>query len=113
MTQIDELIKVLERPDAEMETVRDLRNHLIDPALRPQLRKSLRTVLLVGPKTRDYFDILCGIPTRVAIDLRIRKGTAAAGISNQSYDHLAAVIRRAADIRGWRPGDLDGTLRNL
>jgi hypothetical protein len=113
LTQIDELTKVLERPDIAIETVQDLQNHLVDPALRPQLRKSLRTVLHVGPKTLDYLDILSGIPTGVAIDARIRKVTAAAGISNQSYDHLAAVIRRAAEIRGWRPGDLDGTLWNL
>lgn len=113
LTQIDELTKVFERPGIAIETVQDMRDHLVDPVLRPQLRKSLRAVLHVGPKTLDYLDILGGIPTGVAIDVRIRKVASAAGISNQGYGHLAAVIRRAAEIRGWRPGDLDGTLWNL
>ncbi|MCX2748976.1 hypothetical protein OOZ51_14300 [Arthrobacter sp. MI7-26] len=110
LTQIDHITRVLERPDIAIDTVHQLRDHLKHPAKRIELRTALRAVLHVGPKTLDYFDILSGIPTGVAIDVRIRRVAEAAGINNKSYDHLSAVIREAAHRRGWRPGDLDGTL---
>jgi hypothetical protein len=113
ITQIDDITKVLERPDIAVDTVPQLRDHLKDPAKRIELRTALRAVRHVGPKTLDYFDILSGIPTGVAIDVRIRRVAEAAGINNKSYDHLASVIREAARRRGWRPGDLDGTLWGL
>lgn len=113
LTQIDHVTRVLERPDIEIETVNQLQDHLKHPAKRIELRTALRSVRHVGPKTLDYFDILTGIPTGVAIDVRIRRVAEAAGITNKSYDHLAAVIREAARRRGWRPGDLDGTLWDL
>jgi hypothetical protein len=113
LSQIDHITSVLERPDIAVDTVHQLRDHLKHPAKRIELRAALRAVRHVGPKTLDYFDILSGIPTGVAIDVRIRRVAEAAGINNKSYDHLAAVIREAARRRGWRPGDLDGTLWDL
>jgi hypothetical protein len=113
LAQIDHITNVLEHDDIAIETVQELRDHLKHPAERTALRKALRAVRHVGPKTLDYFDILSGIPSGVAIDLRIRRVAKAAGIDNLSYDHLAAVIREAARRRGWRPGDLDGTLWDL
>lgn len=113
LAQIDHITNVLEHDDIAIDTVQELREHLKHPAKRTALRKALRAVRHVGPKTLDYFDILSGIPTGVAIDLRIRRVAKAAGIDNLSYDHLAAVIREAARRRGWRPGDLDGTLWDL
>lgn len=108
LTQIAELTSVLE--DQKIETVDDLRDKLIDPVQRPTLRTALRSVRNVGPKTLDYFDILTGIPSGVAIDVRIRTVTSATGIKDMSYAHLAAVIRDAATSRGWRAGDLDAAL---
>lgn len=110
LTQIDHITNVLEREDIAIETVQQLRENLRDPSKRTSLRKALKAVRDVGPKTLDYFDILSGIPTGVAIDLRIRRRAKAAGIDNLSYDHLAAVIHTAAHRRGWRPGDLDAAL---
>lgn len=113
LTQIDHITGVLEHEDIAIETVQELRDHLKNPAKRTALRKALRAVRHVGPKTLDYFDILTGLPTGVAIDVRIRRRAKAAGIDDLSYDHLAAVIRLVAERRGWRPGDVDGTLWDL
>jgi hypothetical protein len=110
LTQIENITGVLEHEDISIETVQELRHNLRDPAKRTSLRKALLAVRHVGPKTLDYFDILCGIPTGVAIDVRIRRRAKAADIDDLSYDHLSAVIHRVAQHRGWRPGDLDAAL---
>lgn len=65
-----------------------------------------------GSTTLDYFGILRGIPTGVAIDVRIRRIISAAGIEDLSYQHISAVIRAAALSRGWPAGDLDVALWN-
>lgn len=106
--QIKDLCDVLE--DLEIETVDDLRGRLLDPDTRAVVRSALDAVRHVGPKTLDYFDILVGIPTGVAIDVRIRRVAEAAGLRDMSYQHLSAVIHAAARSRGWRPGDLDAVL---
>lgn len=108
LTQIVDITSVLECQS--IETVNEFRDRLVDPSLRSTLRAALRAVRNVGPKTLDYFDILAGIPTGVAIDSRIRAATSAAGIKNTSYTYLAAVIREAAKTQGWRAGDLDAAL---
>lgn len=111
LVQISEVTGVLEHHG--IETVQDLREALADSSTRPLLRATLRAVRNVGPKTLDYFDILCGLPGGVAIDVRIRRVAKAAGISNMTYEHISAVIRSAAQLRGWRAGDLDATLWSL
>lgn len=108
LEQISELTTVFER--AGIETVDDLRERLTHPESRDALRAQLRTVKYVGPKTVDYLDILVGLPSGVAIDSRIRKVTSAAGIADDSYAHLAALVREVASEKGWRAGDLDAAL---
>lgn len=108
LQQINDLGEVLE--DLEIETVDDLRARLLDPDTRAIVRSALDAVRQVGPKTLDYFDILVGIPTGVAIDVRIRRVAEAAGLREMSYGHLSAVIRAAAKSRRWRPGDIDAVL---
>ena len=93
-----------------IETPAQLREALAPGSRRDELRSKLRGIRNVGPKTVDYFDILTGWNDSVAIDSRIKKATANAGIKRTGYDHLSAVIRHAAELRGWRVGDLDALL---
>lgn len=95
-----------------IDTVHELRDKLTDHAQRDELRRVLDDVRHVGPKTLDYFDILSGIPTGIAIDVRIRRVISAAGINDVSYRNISAVIRAAALSRSWRPSDLDSALWN-
>lgn len=108
--QIDEILSVFEAKN--IDAVSDLRIWLASSPERLELRAALRRVKHVGPKTLDYFDILVGRFDSVAIDTKIRKVAAKAGIINHAYGHLTAVVHEAAAIRGWRPGDLDAALWN-
>lgn len=108
LAQIEELTSVFE--DQDVETVQGLRTVLTDQSARPVFRSALAAVRHVGPKTLDYIDILSGLSTGVAIDVRIRRVAQAAGIADISYANMSAVIRSAADSRGWRAGDLDAAL---
>ena len=108
LAQVEDITRVFERQG--IETVVELRVTLGDHAKRAVLREALAVVRHVGPKTLDYMDILSGIPTGVAVDVRIRRVVQAAGIEDLSYGHVAAVIRAAAAGRGWRAGDLDAAL---
>ncbi|MGF9663176.1 hypothetical protein AAIH25_15065 [Arthrobacter crystallopoietes] len=101
--QIEQVADVLSKHDVE--TVGDFRAGLENGGLRTALKR----VKYVGPKTLDYLEILVGISS-VAVDSRILKITRAAGMTSTSYDHIAEVIRAAADQRGWRHGDLDAAL---
>ncbi|WP_104173478.1 hypothetical protein [Arthrobacter sp. Y81] len=108
LAQIDDLTCVFE--DQGIETVEELRATLTDPATRPVFREALAGVRHVSPKTLDYIDSLSGLATGDAIDVRIRRVAEAAGIEGTSYANMSAVIRAAADSRGWRAGDLDAAL---
>lgn len=110
LDQISRMADVLAEHD--IETVTDLASAFADADRRSTIRKALRAVPQVGPKTLDYLDILTGSPDSVAVDVRVRTIASAAGIAHTSYDHLSAVIKRAATIRGWRPGDLDAAIWN-
>ena len=107
LVQIEDLTSVLERQ--AIETTDDLRARL-SSADRAVLRSAFRSVKHVGPKTLDYFDVLVGLPEGVAVDRRLIAIAAAAGLTDHRYGHIAAVIRAAADQRGWRSGDLDAAL---
>lgn len=98
LDQIEDITCVLERQGVE--TVAELRATLYDQTKRALLRASLAVVRHVGPKTLDYIDILSGISTGVAVDVRIRRVVQTAGIEDLSYGHIAAVIRAAAAVRG-------------
>lgn len=108
LAQIEDITCVFERQ--EIETVVELRDTLSDPAKRTVFREALAVVRHVGPKTLDYIDILSGISSGMAVDVRIRRVAQAAGIEDMSYEHIAAVIHAAAAGRGWRAGDLDAAL---
>lgn len=108
LAQIEDITRVFE--GQAIDTVMELRSTLADSARRAVLREALATVRHVGPKTLDYIDILSGISSSVAVDVRIRRVAQAAGIEDLSYGHIAAVIRAAAANRGWRAGDLDAAL---
>ncbi|WP_426998489.1 hypothetical protein [Pseudarthrobacter sp. N5] len=108
LAQIDDLTCVLE--DQGIETVEELRATLTDPARRPVLRRALAAVRHVSPKTLDYIDVLSGLSTGVAVDVRIRRVAEAAGIEDTSYANMSAVILAAADSRGWRAENLDAAL---
>lgn len=108
LAQIEEITRVFE--DQDIETVEELRTRLTDQSTRPVFRSALAEVRHMGPKTLDYIDILSGLSTGVAIDVRIRRVARAAGIEDVSYENMSAVIRAAADSRGWRAGDLDAAL---
>lgn len=108
LAQIEDITGVFEQQN--IDTVEELRLVLNDTTKRPIFREALTVVLHVGPKTLDYMDILSGISTGVAIDVRIRKVVHSAGIEDSSYEHVAAVIRTAAASRNWRAGDLDAAL---
>ena len=67
----------------------------------------------MSPKTLDYVDTLTGLATGETTDVRIRRAAGAAGIEDTSYANMSAVIRAAADSRGWRAEDLDAALWHL
>jgi hypothetical protein len=108
LAQIEDLTCVFE--DQDIETVEDLRARLADQSTRPVFRSALAEVRHMGPKTLDHIDILSGLSTGVAVDVRIRRVARAAGIEDVSYENMSAVIHAAADSRGWRAGDLDAAL---
>jgi hypothetical protein len=111
LAQIDDLTRVFE--DQGVETVEELRARLADPAERPVFRDALADVRHVSPKTLDYIDVLSGLPTQVTTDVRIRRVAEAAAIEDTSYANTSAVIRAAADSRGWRAEDLDAALWHI
>lgn len=111
LAQIDDLTRVFE--DQGIETVAELRARLTDPATRPVFRDALAAVRHVSPKTLDYIETLSGLATGATTDVRIRRAAEAAGIEDTSYANMQAVIRAAADSRGWRAEDLDAALWHL
>jgi hypothetical protein len=96
--------------DHGIETTDHLRQALEGEATREPLRRELHRVPNIGPKTLDYFDILCGVTEAAAVDSRIRTAAGRAGIEKQGYEHLRDVMRHAANTRSWRLGDLDAVL---
>ncbi|MBB5749928.1 hypothetical protein [Micrococcus sp. TA1] len=96
--------------DQGIDTTDQLRDALEAGQTRSALRRELQRVRNIGPKTLDYFDILCGITEAAAIDSRIRLAATRAGIEKQGYDHLREVMFHAANTRDWRLSDLDAVL---
>lgn len=98
--------------DQGIETVKDLGDRFNDDTTRLQLRRSLRQIRGVGPKTTDFIEILSGSENVAAIDSRVRRATGRAGIERTGYDHLQQVLSHAAHLRGWKVGILDAVLWN-
>lgn len=110
LRQIDEMVAAFE---AEwIDDVASLHQRLQESPKREEFRTALRKVHQVGPKTVDYMDILAGVETGTAVDSRIRKHRKSAGVSNLTYAHVQGAMRKAADLRNWRHGDLDAALWN-
>lgn len=110
LKQIQDIVSVFE--ELGIDDVDTLRLRLGADPDRGEFRSALRRVRHVGQKTVDYVDILAGVETGTAVDCRIRKHMKSAGVSNLTYRHVQAVMRQAADARGWRHGDLDAALWN-
>lgn len=96
--------------DHGIDTTDQLRQALEAEVTREPLRRELRRVPHIGPKTLDYIDILCGVTEAAAVDSRIRTAAVRAGIQRQDYEHLREVMRHASNTRNWRLGDLDAVL---
>jgi hypothetical protein len=90
-----------------VETVEQLTQQFSDDATRLPMRRVLRRVRDVGPKTTDFIEILAGSQKVAAIDSRIRRATWRASIDRDGYDHLQDVLGHAAAERGWTVGSLD------
>lgn len=99
--------------DHGVDTVADLQATMTTPESRQALRSSLGELKYVGSKTLGYIDILTGNPDGVAVDSRVRRVLAAAGIEDTSYSHAEAVIRGAAAELAWPAGGLDAVLWRL
>ena len=91
-----------------VETVGDLRTALADPD--GELRRTLRRVRRVGPKTVDYLAILAGSADDVAIDVHVRAFLRTAGVLADDYDRDVAVLRASARLIGCSPGALDAAV---
>lgn len=110
LQQIEDMVAVFDA--LEIEDVETLHKRLQPGPKRDEFRTVLRKVRHVGPKTVDYMDILAGVETGTAVDSRIKKHMKSAGVSNLTYSHVQGVMRKAADLRKWRHGDLDAALWN-
>ena len=96
--------------DHGIETSENLQDALNDDESRVTLRAQLGRLKFVGPKTLGYIDILAGSAEGVAIDSRVLRVLANAGITNVTYDQAETVIRAAASKLEWSVGGLDAVL---
>lgn len=96
--------------DHGIETSESLQDALNDDESRVILRAQLGRLKFVGPKTLGYIDILAGSAEGVAIDSRVLRALANAGITNVTYDQAETVIRAAASKLEWSVGGLDALL---
>lgn len=94
--------------ESGVETVEDLREAMASPD--GDLRRALRRVRRVGPKTVDYLAILAGSADDVAVDVHMQAFLRAAGVPAGDYHHDAAVLRASARLMGCSPGALDGAV---
>lgn len=96
--------------EEDIETAQDLRLRLQDPSQVAHLRHRLLQVHGVGEKTVDYLGILAGVQERVAVDVHLRKFVEDAGITQQGYAQVAAVIRDAALLLHCPAAALDAAI---
>lgn len=86
----------------QVETVEELRAWVSAPANVARLKR----IKGIGPKSADYFKILCGISTS-AIDVHLYRFLAQAGVAVKGYDEAQAVIRETAVLLGVEERVLD------
>ena len=64
----------------------------------------------IGPKTIDYFKILCGEQDTAAIDMHLTRFLEQAGVRVTSYEHARAVVAGAAAELGVPAAQLDHSI---
>ena len=64
----------------------------------------------IGPKTIDYFRILCGVQDTAAIDTHLTRFLEQAGVHVSGYEQARAVIAGAAAERGVSAARLDHSI---
>ncbi len=64
----------------------------------------------IGPKTIDYFKILCGEQDTAAIDMHLTRFLEQAGVRVTSYEQAREVIAGAAEELGVSPARLDHSI---
>jgi endonuclease III len=64
----------------------------------------------MGPKTIDYFRILCGEQDTAAVDVHLTRFLERAGVRVRDYDHARAVIAEAAALLGVPAARLDHSI---
>jgi endonuclease III len=64
----------------------------------------------IGPKTIDYFRILCGVQDTAAIDMHLTRFLQQAGVRVPSYEQARAVVAGAAAELGVPAARLDHSI---
>ena len=83
--------------------------HGEDAACSANIAK-LAAVHGIGPKTIDYFEILCGEQDTAAIDMHLTRFLEKAGVRVTSYEQARAVIAGAATELGVPAAQLDHSI---
>jgi hypothetical protein len=81
----------------------------VDAACRANVAK-LAAIRGMGPKTIDYFKILCGEEDTAAIDVHLMRFLERAGIKVRGYDHARRVVAEAAPLLGVSAARLDHSI---
>ena len=81
----------------------------VDAACRANVAK-LAAVRGMGPKTIDYFKILCGEDGTAAIDVHLMRFLERASVKVRDYDHARQVVADAAPLLGVSAARLDHSI---
>ncbi len=64
----------------------------------------------MGPKTIDYFKILCGEEDTAAVDVHLVRFLERAGVTVRDYDHARRVVADTAPLLGVSTARLDHSI---
>lgn len=70
----------------------------------------LAAVRGIGPKTIDYFKILCGEEDTAAVDVHLLRFLERAGVETHDYEEARATIAQAASLLGVSAARLDHSI---
>ena len=93
-----------------IETEADMRTWLCDGPAAPTHAGEFGAVRGIGPKTIDYFKILCGEQDTAAVDLHLTRFLEAAGVRVTSYVQARRAIADAAIELGLPAAQLDHSI---
>jgi endonuclease III len=97
--------------EAGVDSVADLAGALADEERGPELRRALRRIAYVGPKTVDYIAVLAGSAEHVAVDMHIKGFAREAGVSYwNDYSRVSQLVKETAEAGGWSTGALDAAI---